>query len=141
MKYLKIILGLALILFIGHLINTWSLTSEESKYVYIQTAHQNGLSSISIKKVPSSICEKQLARASKETVSSCENCNVEVRKCLSEVESEFIGIFENKHLSFPYVSIDYKYPERHIIIDLPDDGFDKFCNMMKKKHPKAVCVQ
>lgn len=141
MKFVKLILGLALILFCGHLINTWSLTGEKSNYVHIKIKYPNDLTSLTIKKVPESKCANQLSSNVEEGMSKCEGCTVETQECLAEVPANLTGIFENETLAFPYVSLDFKYPERHALIGLQEGDFEKFCGFFQKKHETAICVQ
>lgn len=117
-----------------------SSSNEDDKYVLVKIKYANNLTSVTIKKVPSDLCTAKLEETATQGLKGCGQCELTQKECLSQMPSEYTGIFENAKISQPYIAIDVKYPERHIMIDPPEGVFNKMCEAMKEKRPSTICV-
>lgn len=142
MKVIKTILSLGVILFIGYGFYQWKLTTEVRSYMLVRVGFpQNDLIGVMIKEAPQSVCFDKLDELIDIVLSECSECTIESQECYDELPSSYEGIFENESLAFPYVAIDMEYPERHIMYNLPDGGFNEYCRHMKRSNQNTVCIE
>ncbi len=141
MKYVKMGLVVVLLLLFGYLYNHFSIDSEENHFSLVELKYPNDMISVTIKRVPASICMNKAEETAEEGLKGCAPCQVLRKECMSELPDEFIGIYENQQIAYPYVAVNVKYPERHIGLNMPEGVFEQLCEHMKQQYSDTLCIR
>lgn len=145
-KVIKAILGLLVIsglgLVYGKFDDAAQELKEERRYAYISFSFpETNIRTTLIKKTPESQCEKWRNDYFEASMAQCQDCNVIVNECRTEITELEQKAFEQQDINRSYIYKPYNFPEVSMYSRLQDGMFDQVCEMAKNSLESTVCFE
>ncbi len=109
-------------------------------YNFVRIKYVDNTKMIVIRKVTAPLCDEYVRQTKEDLKTMDADYDVEETNCITQLPENYEGIFEDKKIKYPYISINKTPPTRYVYETQDQEKFKKICELFESQDKLNKCI-